>query len=103
MLSILILVVSSDSESADVTVSTSPSVDISTILSELISRVDFSGTLDSIRFFTLRWAYWYVALNWDKHGMNNLLPLVIICCILSKNSDESLMTSESLFKFEKLM
>ena len=84
----LMLIVSSDSESAVVAVSSSPSVDISTILCESITWVDFPGTLDSIRLFTLRWPFWYAALNWDKEGMDNfdVLPFVIICGILSKNS-----------------
>ena len=47
----LTLIVSFDSESTGVTVSTSPTVDISTVLCE------------STRFFTLRRAFCYVALN----------------------------------------
>ena len=50
----LILIVSSHSELAGETVSTSPSVDISTMLCESISEVDFSGTLESICFFYVR-------------------------------------------------
>ena len=73
LFSMLILIVS-----ADVTVSTSPSVDISTILCESISWVDFSGTLDSIRFYTTS-GFLICRLNWDKQRMNNsdVLSLVI--------------------------
>ena len=53
LFSMLILIVSSDSELASVIISTSSSMDICTILCESIYRADFSGTLESIRFFSL--------------------------------------------------